>query len=334
MASFRKIVPVERISACPAHCLCDGRTRKACGWSELAYDCHDAHWEGFFLKSDNKRVRLILRVILLEGVSNLFVLCLKSAVGFATGSMAILADAVHSLTDLANNILAWLVTRASHEPADREHPYGHQKFEVLAVFVLATLLATVAVELAIRSLTRESAQPVVSSWALYLMLAVLGINIVVATWQRMWAKRLESKILLADASHTFSDVLTTIVVIVGWQLSARGYPWLDTACALGVSAMILYLAFGLFKNVVPVLVDEMAIEPELLTAAISEVTGVIDVPRVRSRWIGPDRAVDVIVTVAASMPTVQSHAIADEVEKLLEEKFEVADISVHVEPKA
>lgn len=278
----------------------------------------------------NKQVR---RVILLEGLANILVLGLKTMVGLTTGSMAVLADAVHSLTDVANNVIAWVVMRASSEPADREHPYGHHKFEVLAVFVLATLLATVAIELAIRAVTREAPQPAVSSWGLYMMMVVLLTNIVVATWQRRWAKRLNSSILHADASHTFADVLTTIVVIIGWQLSARGYPWLDTVCALGVSLVILYLAFGLFKNVIPVLVDEMAIEPELLTAAISEISGVIDVPRVRSRWIGSERAVDVIVTVAPSMPTIQSHAIADEVEELLEAKFEVSDISVHIEPK-
>jgi cation diffusion facilitator family transporter len=277
----------------------------------------------------NKQVQ---RVILLEGVANVFVLGLKTVVGVTTGSMAVLADAVHSLTDVANNIIAWVVIRAASEPADREHPYGHHKFEVLAVFVLATLLATIAIELAIRAVTREAPQPEISSWGLYLMITVLVINIGVAIWERAWAKRLNSSILLADASHTFSDVLTTVVVILGWQLSARGYPWLDTVCALGVSLVILYLAFGLFKNVVPVLVDEMAIEPEVLTAEISKVVGIIDVPRVRSRWIGSERAVDVIVTVAPSMPTIQSHAIADEVEQLLESKFEVADITVHVEP--
>ena len=285
------------------------------------------------MDSGDIRNRQVQRVILLEGLANVIVLGLKAVVGVTTGSMAVLADAVHSLTDVANNVIAWVVIRASSEPADREHPYGHHKFEVLAVFVLATLLATVAIELAIRALTREQPQPEISEWGLYLMIVVLITNIVVATWQRQWAKRLNSRILHADASHTFSDVLTTIVVILGWQLSARGYPWLDTVCALGVSLVILYLAFGLFKNVVPVLVDEMAIEPELLTAAISDVTGVIDVPRVRSRWIGSERAVDVIVTVAPSMPTIQSHAIADEIEELLEAKFEVSDITVHVEPK-
>ncbi|GMR17183.1 MAG: cation diffusion facilitator family transporter [Gammaproteobacteria bacterium] len=285
------------------------------------------------MQLDNKKEKLVLRVIVLEGLANLAVLGVKAFVGFATGSMAILADAVHSLTDFANNIIAWVVVRESHQPADREHPYGHQKFEVLAVFMLATLLATMAIELAIRALTRDAAQPEITSWGLGLMIAVLVTNIAVASWERMWANRLDSKILQADASHTFADVLTTVVVIIGWQLSARGYPWLDTACALGVAAMILYLAFGLFKNVVPVLVDEMAIEPDELANAIIEIPGIVGVTRVRSRWIGPDRAVDVVVTVAPSMPTFQSHAIADEVEELLETKFEVTDITVHVEPK-
>lgn len=279
-----------------------------------------------------KKNAMVLRIILLEGLANLFVLALKSIVGFSTGSMAVLADAVHSLTDVANNVIAWLVVRASNQPADREHPYGHQKFEVLAVFFLAVLLAAIAIEIAVRAVTRSGDPPEISVWGLYVMIAVLTVNITLATWQRHWAQKLESRILLADASHTFSDVLTTVVVIVGWQLSVRGYPWLDTLCALGVAGMILYLAFGLFKNVVPVLVDEIAIEPEILTEAIGKVPGVIHVPRVRSRWIGPDRAVDVIVTVAPSLPTIQSHDIADAVEKLLEAEFDVKDITVHIEP--
>lgn len=285
------------------------------------------------MKDAASRDAKILRLLVLEGSANLFVLALKSLVGFSTGSMAVIADAVHSLTDVINNVIAWIVIRASNQPADREHPYGHKKFEMLAVFVLATLLSTIAIEIAIRSLTRETSQPQMSVWGLYLMIVVLIINIAVATWQRYWAKRLKSAILAADASHTFADVLTTIVVIIGWQLSVRGYPWLDTACALGVAAVILYLALGLFRSVIPVLVDEMAIDPEELTNAIVTVDGVIRVPRVRSRWVGSDRAVDVIVTVSPDLSTVESHAIADVVEQLLESQFEVADISVHVEPE-
>ena len=284
------------------------------------------------MRDDKNREAQILRLLVIEGSANVLVLGLKSMVGFSTGSMAVIADAVHSLTDVVNNVVAWIVIRASNQPADREHPYGHQKFEMLAVFVLATLLATIAIEIAIRALTRDNVQPRMSSWGLYLMIVFLMINIAIATWQRYWAKRLKSAILLADASHTFADVLTTIVVIIGWQLSVRGYPWLDTACALGVAAVILYLAFGRCRSVVPVLVVEMSLGPEQLIAALSAVHGVIEVPRVRSRWVGPDRAVDVIVTVSPTLSTVASHAIADAVEHLLEAQFEVVDISVHVEP--
>lgn len=284
------------------------------------------------MSSPENKSRLVLRLLVIEGAANLFVLGLKATVGFMTGSMAILADALHSLTDVANNVIAWIVIRASNEPADREHPYGHKKYEMLAVFVLAVLLAVVAVEIAIRAFARAAEPPDVSSWGLLVMLGVLLINIALAAWQRYWARKLDSSILMADASHTFSDVLTTIVVIVGWQLSAYGYPWLDTITALGVAGLILYLAFGLFRNVVPVLVDEIAIEPEELTAAIGGIDGVISVPRARSRWIGTDRAVDVIVTVSPSIDAVQAHDIADAVEHMLADDFDVRDSTVHVEP--
>ncbi|MEM7501293.1 MAG: cation diffusion facilitator family transporter [Pseudomonadota bacterium] len=281
---------------------------------------------------EEKRAGAVLRIILLEGCANLVILVLKIVVGVATGSMAILADAVHSLTDVANNAIALLVMRASNQPADREHPYGHKKFEILAVFVLAVLLATVALEIAVRALSRSAEQPDVSAWALAVMIGVLVINVALALWQRYWARRLDSPILRADASHTLSDVLTTIVVIIGWQLSARGLPWLDTACALGVSLIILYLAFGLFRNAVPVLVDAVAIEPEALSSSVSQVRGVRDVRRVRSRWIGTDRSVDIVVAVSPTLTTLQSHAIADEIERALAAEFGVRDVTVHVEP--
>ncbi|MDX1481584.1 MAG: cation diffusion facilitator family transporter [Woeseiaceae bacterium] len=274
----------------------------------------------------------MLRCLLLEGAANVAVLLLKLVVGLSTQSMAILADALHSLTDIANNVIAWFVVRASGQPADREHPYGHQKFEILAVFVLGVLLATIGLEIATRALTRSGEAPATSAWGLALMITVLVVNILISSWQRYWARRLDSKILAADASHTFADVLTTVVVIAGWQLSARGWPWLDTLCALGVAAMIFRLAFGLFRDALPALVDEYAIAPEKLTAVVREVPGVQSVRRVRSRWIGSERLVDVVVTVQAALSTVESHRIADAIEEALESEFDVTDVTVHVEP--
>jgi cation diffusion facilitator family transporter len=278
------------------------------------------------------RDRRIQWVILIEGSANLLVLVLKLVVGIATGSLAVLGDAIHSLTDIANNIVAWIVIRLSALPADREHPYGHRKFETLAVFGLASLLAVLAFELALHAIQREQAEIVSGPWELGIMLTVLVINIALASWQRIWARRLESDILLADASHTFADVLTTVVVIVGWQLSVMGYPWLDRLCALGVAGLILYLSYSLFKRAIPALVDQFAVDPEAVKSAVMEIPGVKHVGHVRSRWIGSDRAVDLVVSVKPELTTEQSHQIADNVELQVEQRFHVADVSVHIEP--
>ena len=165
-----------------------------------------------------------------------------------------------------------------------------------------------------------------------LMLVVLVINIVVSTWQRSWAKRLKSDILLADANHTLSDVLITSSVIAGWQLSAMGWYWVDQLCALGVAGLILYLAYGLYKRTLPVLLDERAIDPDKLRAVAGEVEGVLSISRVRSRWVGSSRAADLVIEVDARLSTEAAHEIADRLENLLAERFDIHDISIHIEP--
>lgn len=277
----------------------------------------------------DRRVRWVLVV---EGSANVLVLLVKLGVGLSTGSLAILGDAVHSLTDVANNVVAWLVARFSAEPPDREHPYGHRKFETLAVFVLATLLSVLAVELALGALRRGETEIRHGGLALALMVGVLVVNVCLASWEALQARRLESELLRADARHTFADVLTTVVVIFGWQMAARGLPWLDRACALAVSALVLYLAYGLFRRVVPVLVDRAAIDPDVLAASVISVPGVRSVRSARSRSTGSTAAIDLVVAVDASLSTSAAHDIADAIERRIQSRFEVDDVSVHVEP--
>lgn len=279
-----------------------------------------------------QRDKYIRRVILIEGLINLLVLIAKLVVGFTTGSLAIIGDAIHSLMDVINNIVAWVIIRTSNTPPDREHPYGHRKFETLAVFFLASLLIVLSFELAMHAIKREYTEIVSSDWGLGVMLAVLILNIALSTWQRRWAKKLKSDILLADASHTFADAMTTIVVIAGWQLSAMGYFWIDQTCALTVSVLILYLAYNLFKRAFPILLDEFSLDPELLAGSIRKVNGVCKVNRIRSRWIGTDKSVDLVISVDSDISTNDSHQIATTVESLIEKEYGVSDISIHVEP--
>jgi cation diffusion facilitator family transporter len=279
-----------------------------------------------------ERDRKVQQVILVEGLANAVVAMLKALIGFATGSMAILSDAVHSLTDLANNVVAWLVVRLSSQPPDEGHPYGHRKFETVAVFCLAMLLTVTAFELAVRALGRDPPEIAHSGWAAIGMLCVLATNAGLAGWEGSWARRLESDVLKADARHTFADVLTTVVTFAGWQAAARGYPWVDTATALGVAALILWLAYGLFRRSLPVLVDQAPIDRDQLRAAALRVPGVLDVPHARSRSYGRRAAVDLVVRVAPELSTVESHEIATQVEGAVRADLPVETVTVHVEP--
>ena len=274
----------------------------------------------------------VRKVLLIEGCINLLIMLLKLAVGLMTNSAAITADALHSLTDVANNIVAWMAVKMSEAPADRDHPYGHQKYEQLAVFILAALLSVVAFEVVVNAF-RRLGQPVEQNTVgLSIMLVTLVVNTVLSLWERHWAKRLDSDVLRADASHTVSDVLTTVTIIVGWQLAVQGYFWLDTVFAIIVALIILYLAFKLFQRAIPILVDHSDLDPMDVSQAVNDIADVQGVRRVRSRTGSKGRSADVIVMVDPQLSTTNSHLIADHIEKMLADKFDIQDVVVHIEP--
>jgi len=278
---------------------------------------------------DDRKVRVVL---ILEGTANVIVLIAKTVVGIHTGSSAILSDALHSLTDVFNNVFAYIVMRISATPPDENHPYGHRKFETLAVFVLATLLSVIAIEIVIRAFERIGSPILPSRWGLIVMICVMLVNIALSSWENYQAKRLNSDLLKADARHTFSDVLTTIAVIVGWQLAANGYPIFDFILAVFISVLVFYLAFQLFRKSIPILVDEAAVDQTKIIETIEQLDGVVKIERLRSRNIGQETFADVVVTVQANMSTEESHKVADLIEEELYEKFGIDDVVIHVEP--
>lgn len=284
------------------------------------------------MKNDSVRDDAVQRVIIIEGSANLLVLIAKLVAGFSSGSLAILSDAMHSLTDLANNIVAWFVIKISRQPPDKRHPYGHRKFETLAVFFLATLLTLLAFEIILEVFRREQDPKPENSWELILMLAALGANVALASWQRAKAKQLTSELLHADASHTFADVLTTVAVIVGWQLSIFGYPFFDKLCALVVAGMVLRLAYQLFKRAAPSLLDEEALEADMIREVAMKIEGVHGISRIRSRAIGQQTFVDMVVEISADMNVQQSAQITDRIATALKEKFAISETFIQVTP--
>jgi cation diffusion facilitator family transporter len=274
----------------------------------------------------------VRKVLFIEGIVNLVVMLSKLSVGLLTNSTAIIADAIHSLSDLANNVIAWFTVKLSESPADDNHHYGHKKFEQIAVFVLASLLTIVAFEILTQAFGRFGQVVEQSQIGLTVLIAAMIVNICLTLWQRHWAHRLHSQILHADTSHTFSDVLTSFVVIVGWQLSALGYYWLDTIFAIVIAFMIFFLAFKLFQRAIPILVDYNDIQSTQLFNAIKKIEGVRNVVRVRVRRSNETRLADIIVAVDPDITVSQSDLIVQQIQKSLLEEFAIKDITVSCTP--
>ncbi|WP_395339379.1 cation diffusion facilitator family transporter [Ningiella sp. W23] len=274
----------------------------------------------------------VRKVLLVEGAVNLCVALCKLIIGLSTQSSVIVADAIHSATDVFNNVIAWFAMNIAEQPADEEHTYGHQKYEQLAVFVLASLLVIVAFEIMLSALERFGQPVEQSGWGLVFLISALGINVALAFWERHWAIQLDSDILHADVSHTVSDVLTSITVIVGWQLAARGWYWVDAVFAVLMSFMLFYLAYRLFRKAIPILVDQSTVDAQDISQEIEGIDGVIGVTRLRTRSHGKEHFADILVTVHADLSLIQSHDIADAIESLMADQFNVKDVVVHVEP--
>ena len=277
------------------------------------------------------REQRVLRVLCVEAAANAMVLLAKLAVAAATSSTAVLGDAVHSLADLANNGLAAVAVRLAGAPPDSDHPYGHRKFETLAVFALAILLCVLGIEIALRGFGADR-EVVQHTWSLGVMLGVLTLNVGVASWESWVARRVDSDLLRADARHTISDVLVTTAVIAGWQLAARGHHWADAVAAWVVAGLIFWLAYGLFRRAIPVLVDQSLIPPEALRAVVDGVPGVRATRRVRSTGRSVYGKIDVVACVDAACSTRESHEVADAIERALQLHFDTTDVAVHVEP--
>jgi cation diffusion facilitator family transporter len=288
--------------------------------------------DGLGSQYDEAKTKAVRRVLLIEGSTNLAMFSAKISVGLATGSSVIIGDALHSLVDLANNGLAVEAQKFASRPPDEDHPYGHRKYEQLAVFGLAGLLAVMAFELLLRALQRFDEPVDQSAWGLGVMAVVLTVNCTLAMWEGRRARQLHSDLLYADARHTAGDIGTTVVAIVGWQAASYGYLWVDPLAAIAVSLFVLYLSIGLFRTAIPILVDHAATSPELLRAVVERVEHVRQVRRVRSRSVGDSEVADVVVEVDECLTARQAHAVADAIERALAEEFKIQDVSVHVEP--
>ena len=286
----------------------------------------------------------VRKVLWLTLLLNLFVMILKTIVGMITGSLSLQADALHSVTDSLNNVLGLIANRFSSPQPDREHPYGHQKFEAVGALGISAFLGIACFEILQSAIARifwdtNSEPPKISITELWLLLIVLGINIFVAFYERNVGKRIGSPILIADAKHTMSDIWVTIIVIAGligvWQAEALDLPqllWLDVILAFPVALLVFYSGWEVIRDNLPWLVDEMAIAPETIHNIVMKVPGVVNCHDIASRgMLGKTVFIEMHLIVDTS-DVKTAHQITEQIEDNLEKHFGEVRALIHVEP--
>lgn len=284
---------------------------------------------------DNRRI--VKKVLTITLLFNLSVMGLKIFVGLSTGSLTLIADALHSVTDSANNILGLVANRFSSPFPDREYPYGHQKYEALGALGIAAFLGIACFEI-IQSVVDRIIQGIVvvkvSQFELWILLIVLAINISVAFIERAVGKRFMSAILIADAKHTMSDVWITITVIGGLIGVWFGYQWLDIVLALPVAMLVFRSAWSIIKDNLPWLVDKIAIAPEVIHQIALSVPGVVNCHDIASRGVVGRQVFVEMHLIVDPLDVEHAHRITEEVECRIQEKFHPVRVVIHVEPPA
>ncbi|HEY9638801.1 MAG TPA: cation diffusion facilitator family transporter [Coleofasciculaceae cyanobacterium] len=299
------------------------------------------NWVASVVKDNRSEVRKVLLITLLL---NLFVMVLKAVVGFLTGSLSLQADALHSVTDSANNVLGLIASRFSSPQPDRDHPYGHQKFEAVGALGIAAFLGIACFEIlqgAIEHIFQGLTPVNISPPELGLLLIVLGVNIFVTFYERRVGQRVGSAILIADAQHTMSDVWVTITVLAGligiWQARVLNLPqlqWIDVILAFPVALLVFRSGWSVLKENLPWLVDEMAIAPEAIQSIVMDIPGVINCHDIASRGLLGRQVFIEMHMIVDAKDVETAHKITEEVESRLEERFSPVRVLIHVEPPA
>jgi cation diffusion facilitator family transporter len=283
----------------------------------------------------SERYRSVARVLIQVLFLNLGVAAAKLVLGYATGAVSIVSDGLHSLTDSFSNVAALVGVRVARKPPDKDHPYGHRKFETLSAAAIAAFLLVVMMEVGRAAWQRftHGGGPQVPGGSFAVMLATIGVNILVASYERRAGKRLSSEVLLADSMHTRSDVATSITVILALVGTRLGYPLLDPLAALVVVGFIGRAAWEIVKSTTDVLGDRIVIAEEDVRSVVMSVPRVMGCHAIRTRGSADFVFLDLHIWMAAETPLDQAHAISHQVKDRLMARFpQIGDAIIHLEP--
>ncbi|MDA0272370.1 MAG: cation diffusion facilitator family transporter [Proteobacteria bacterium] len=286
---------------------------------------------------ESTRLKALTHVTLVGSVVDLVLGVLKIILGLMENSQALVADGIHSLSDLVTDAMVLVAVRQGNKSADEDHPYGHARIETITTVLLALALFLVSfgiVNQAVEVLSVPD-RDVTPGWLALLVVMVSAISKeYIYHYTMKVAKLHQSPILEANAWHSRTDAFSSVMVFVGIGGAMLGLPELDAVAAIGVAIVIAKVAWDLGAPSVQELVDKGMDRSYLddLEDAVREINGVKGFHELRTRRMGASVLVDVHIAVDSMITVSEGHQIAEQVRLGLTQQFrEISDVVVHVD---
>ena len=272
-------------------------------------------------------------------IVNIFLAIGQILLGFIGNSQALIADGVHTLSDLSTDTMVLYAIWHGSKEADDDHPYGHGRIETAATVFLGLLLAIVGAGIAINAALRlTEPEEILTPAPITLVMAIITILSKEGLYRYTIsiANRVHSSILRANAWHHRSDAISSIIVLIGIGGSIMGLPYFDSLAAIGLGSMIIRMGALLSWKALKELIDTALSHEEVkaIRKAISNIDGVIDLHMLRTRLMGGRALVDVHLQVDGDISVSEGHQISENVRSRVISEFEsVDDVLVHIDPE-
>jgi len=285
------------------------------------------------------RYREVRKVTLVGSMVDLLLAITKLVVGYVGQSQALIADGIHSFSDLVTDFLVLFAFKHSSRDADEDHPYGHGRIETLMTVALGISLILIGLGIAWDSI-RRLFEPELLFHPTGIVLVVAAISIIskeaIYHYTLAAARKFRSALLRANAWHSRSDAISSVIVFVGVLGAMAGLDYLDAVAAIGVALMIIKIGWDLGWHSIRELIDTAldSEEVEKIRTMIAEVEGVTALHMLRTRKMGPDALVDVHIQVDPFLSVSEGHQISETVRHQLVNNIEdVSDVTVHIDPE-
>ena len=272
--------------------------------------------------------------------SNIILSVLKIITGIISGSLSIISEAIHSLSDLFASVLTFFSVMKSSQPADRDHPYGHGKYEDMAGFIEGLLIIFAAL-----FIIWEASKKIIfginidteNNMGIIVMFVAVVLNIVVSSFLFKVAKETNSISLYADGEHLRTDVYSSLSVMLGLILiRVTGYTILDPIIAIIVAAIIFKAGYSISKKAASNLLDHSLPEENInnIKQIIKNCSKNVTLKRngIKARQVGPTKDIDLILQFPENTTICECHKVCDEIEKQIRLIYPNCSISIHAEP--